>query len=483
MVIIIDKSSSNSDMLSLQLRLDSNKSTKTFKSVLQATEYLQNNEVEQVIISEQSDMTKLLINQSLAGKIFMVSYQTGQIGFSHKIDNKIASFFNKYGLTRILDPLLSRLLLGYCRIAWLVGVKYCFGLLFTSRIGHLITNTNAFIRIARAEGYNRIMGVNVEQSVSSPVILDMFKRLHLDRLYNKDIWWRLITERRFTISKFYKDAIYMRDSLYPEQTLPDKPLEFRWTDEQEKQGQALLKQLGIDTWYVCIHARDSEYLDKKVQGVDWSYHDFRDADINTYKQAIDYIISEGGKVVRVNIAYNVQCEIDDPNYIDYGGMADANDFGYIYLISKCKFFIGGATGITEVARIFKKPVAICNWVHYELLTSFRQGDLFIPKKCWINEWGRYLTLSEILSNGVGRFIKAEQYKNVGIDLENNNENEIYLLAKEMDMKIDFDWNSSHEERELQDKFKTVINQEQYLCNQTQGTIASSFLREHKEWGE
>lgn len=485
MIVIIDRSSSNMDMLSLQLRLDSNRNTLTFKSVKDATDYLQNNEVEQVIISEQVDFTKLLlINQNLTGKIFMVNYQTGHIGFSHKVDNKVAGFFNKYGLTRILDPFLSRLLLAWCHIAWLLGIKYCFGLLFTSRIGHLITNTNAFIRRARAEGYNRIVGVNIEQSVASPVIMDMYKRLHLDKLYTSEIWWRLITEKRFVISKFYKDVIYMRDSLYPEQTLPDKPLEFSWTEEQEKQGQELLTKLGINTWYVCIHARDSEYLDKKVTGVDWHYHDFRDADINTYKEAIKYIISQGGKVVRVNMAHKTPLiDFEDSNYIDYGAMESANDFGYIYLISKCKFFIGGPTGITEVARMFKKPVAMCNWVHYELMTSFRQDDLFIPKKCWVNKWTRYLTLSEILSHGIGRYIKSDQYKQAGIDLEANTADEIYKLAKELNEKIDFTWLSSESERELQDKFKAIINQEQYLCNQTQGMIASSFLREHKEWGK
>ncbi|EMN96773.1 glycosyltransferase, TIGR04372 domain protein, partial [Leptospira interrogans serovar Medanensis str. UT053] len=78
-----------------------------------------------------------------------------------------------------------------------------------------------------------------------------------------------------------------------------KPL-LKLTDEDIKAGWDLLAESGIkkNSWFVSLHVRDSGYLLGKPDDKNDSNF-YRNADIDSYAEAIKTIVSRGGYVVRV----------------------------------------------------------------------------------------------------------------------------------------------------------------------------------------
>ena len=159
------------------------------------------------------------------------------------------------------------------------------------------------------------------------------------------------------------------------------------------------------------------------------------------------------------------------------------DFGDIYLLAHCKFLLGSCAGVTQVATIFKRPVAVANWVHIEFSTCFRDGDIFIPKTVWHKEEKRLLSLQEMLGSGVGRFLQRQQYEKMGLELVDNTPDEILALCREMNQRMDGVWEGTKEDVVLQERFRWIMGQPQYRCAGTAVRVGAEFLRQHPWWLE
>lgn len=196
--------------------------------------------------------------------------------------------------------------------------------------------------------------------------------------------------------------------------------------EEELLGKELLKRMGIDSWFICFHSRDSQYLRNRYK-MDCSYHDFRDSSIYDYLDAAKYVISKGGYAVRVG--YDVKeilPKID--KLIDYSNDY-RTDFGDIYLLAKCKFFLCNTSGLFQVATSFNTPIVAANWIPIGCNLPYRKGDMYIRKK--LVKDGRYLSDDEILNSEIGKYVRLEQYNTAGIEIINNTPDEILNITKAM----------------------------------------------------
>ncbi len=487
MIIIISDSQTFRDSLALQCRLDMNKNTKQFESLDSAFVYMETrqNEIENVITTDKTIVQEILSwHPDWESKVLLMKSEEWVCNSANNLSiiKRLCKFYCQHFSIR--NFILGYLALALFHVMEFCGKKVCIGTIFTNRIGHLSYNTQAFLRICKDEGYNFLMALLPNRQCNE-IFLELYLR-YFDRHYETKFWHQLLNEPCIRNSKYWKDINMMRDVVYPLQTLPSNKIDLDWNEQEECQGQELRKSLGIDSWYVCMHARDAEFLNTATPGVNWSYHDFRDADINSYELAIRYIVEQGGKVVIVRMGDPEKNPLklsSMEGVIDYSISKDRTDFGDVYLLSRCKFFLGGATGLTEIARAFHVPCVIANWTHIELMTCMNENELFIPKKVWYNEDGRYLTLSEIMGNGVGRFIKTDMYKNVGVDLENNTPEEILEAVKEMNEKLDHDFNWSGDDPDNLNRWYKVMNNPKYLSYKTRATISQVWLRTHQEWME
>jgi putative glycosyltransferase (TIGR04372 family) len=113
--------------------------------------------------------------------------------------------------------------------------------------------------------------------------------------------------------------------------------------------------------FVCLHVRDSAYLEK-MTSVDTSYHDFRDSQLASYELTINYLISQGYKVVRMGKETNQFLSIDSSQFIDLHRLdnVEKRDLLDILLLQNCDFLISSPCGVTDLAASLGTAILVAN---------------------------------------------------------------------------------------------------------------------------
>ena len=257
-----------------------------------------------------------------------------------------------------------------------------------------------------------------------------------------------------------------------------------FTGEEEERGRQSLRELGIDDTdrFVCFLARDSAYkreMQPRPSSSGWDYHNYRDSDIKNYVDAVEALTKYDRYAIRLGAAVKETLEMNNPKIIDYATNGMRSDFLDIYLSGNCEFYIGDSCGIAQVVEVFRRPVALANYVPLEFIRTWNSQDIFIPKKHWLMEEKRFMTFREIFDSGAGRFLKTHQYEEMGIELIENTPHEIRDLALEMYGRIAGTWESTEEDENLQEKFWTVFPKSE-LHGRIQSKIGTAFLKENVE---
>ena len=153
----------------------------------------------------------------------------------------------------------------------------------------------------------------------------------------------------------------------------------------------LLKKFKLDTFenLVCIHVRDHYFRN------DIEKKNYRNSDINNYIDSIQYLIENNYKVIRMG-KLGKKINFEHKNFIDYPAVDKKEDIFDLYLINKCKFFIGTQSGIIDIAYMFNKPVYTTNMV--ELYSTFprKKIDRGIFKKAFFKKKNRKILIDEFL---------------------------------------------------------------------------------------
>jgi putative glycosyltransferase (TIGR04372 family) len=230
------------------------------------------------------------------------------------------------------------------------------------------------------------------------------------------------------------------------------PPQLTFTREEEAKGKQLLAKMGIPPGapFVCFHVRDRSYLDhahRYRSRDEWAYQDYRDCDIHNFMPAVEYLASLGVYVIRMGYMVEKRLEGDEPRVIDYASDY-RTDFGDIYLSAKCKFFICSDGGMSSIPWIFNVPVAYTNGVPPVAAAGWRKVDVFITKKLWLRNEKRFITYDEILKRGIDKWFRSEKYRQAGIDIVENTQEEILDAVKELNARLDGAWESRAEDEEL-----------------------------------
>ena len=266
---------------------------------------------------------------------------------------------------------------------------------------------------------------------------------------------------------------------------PSKPT-LSFTKEQNIQGHNLAKNMGIDKddWFVCIHNRSAMYLKTIRPTDDFSYHNLRDCSFEMLYESAKLIMDKGGKCIRMNSGEQNKLSINAPsNIIDYAGKWQS-DFMDIYLPSKCKFFIGGPSGLLSVPHIFNVPVGATNyWPVTDV--SIPNNSLFIPKLMWKIEEKRFLNYKEIIDGNLNNFLFSAQYLTHGIEVIENDADDIRLLTEDMFDLVNKKQLSTKDENKRNDFMNKyfIVNKftnkyHNYEDLQFSGKISWRFLNKH-----
>ena len=370
----------------------------------------------------------------------------------------------------------------------LVGIMYLLkpvltiriGVLFYKRVGHLCANTEFWLK-KQTLSDTRKREFNIFLSgtpLANRQILNMIKR-RIFVLESDFLVW-LVEGLKKILPAAHWMWIDLTNSGSNEWDIWNnvKP-QLSFTAEEHSRGQEVLKSIGIQgKFYVCFYARDKKYLQTQLNNIlnDWSYHDYRDSDINSFVQAFNLFATNGLKAVRMGCYVEESIKTDNPNIIDYATKF-RTDFADAYVMAHCKFFIGDTAGTFMLGALFNVPYAMVNYVPIGGCAR-SERDIFVPKRYWHKSKKRFLTLREIIEIGGDRWMRSEYFERAGILLIDNTVEEILEVIKELNARIDGTWVPHEGDEALQQRFREIFPPNHYMTG-FRSRVGAEFLRRHK----
>ena len=218
-----------------------------------------------------------------------------------------------------------------------------------SRIGHFALNTEIYL-CERDAGLHRLSRHTDERFFHGP---GRMSNRHLATM-----WERLLPFQNPPSDADVFDVWTQVDIQGGGHLLSETKPHLVFSDKDEIRGRETLESWGVDGPWVCLHVRDSAYLDAAIPNWDWRYHDHRDADVDTYVPACEYLVDFGFNVIRMGA--RVHKPIASDLVIDYATNGTRSEFMDIYLAGKCEFMITTGSGIDGVSMIFRRPCVFTN---------------------------------------------------------------------------------------------------------------------------
>ncbi|MFH1441036.1 MAG: TIGR04372 family glycosyltransferase [Candidatus Omnitrophota bacterium] len=350
----------------------------------------------------------------------------------------------------------------------------------SDRIGHGIGNIDVYLAERRAGMYpSKAMDIFYSNRPwkCNRQMIRMWKRLI--PLYNFVYW---IAWANLKISGWephnYNPPHRDRD-IYglTNDTLP--PVSF--TGKEDERGEILLRKMGIPAGspIVCFHARDNSFLNAHSAIEDWTYHNHRDVDIDSYVPAIRELTARGYYAIRMGKVVKKPFLWKDPHVIDYAVSSWKSDFADMYLISRCNFYIGTSCGMDAVATFFRKQQVVLNMIPMKIAFTWSPNYFYIFKKLWLIQDKRFLTFHEMLDSEVAGYLRAIQYKKAGIEVVDNTPEEIFDVVIEKEERMRGCWKTNDEYEELQRRFWKLFKPD-HLNRVFNARVGSKFLEQTKE---
>lgn len=249
--------------------------------------------------------------------------------------------------------------------------------------------------------------------------------------------------------------------------------------EDQEFGREQLAKAGIpkDAWFVSLHVRDAGYKTGSYIANE-EYDSYRNADIESYKLAVQEVIKRGGYVVRVGDPKMKPSFVMD-GYFDYALSDIRSNRMDVFLFSQCRCFIGVSSGPVLTPVLFGVPVVMTNFV--PMSGRPHAGNcLFIPKLLRLRGEHRYATFHEVLSSDLGRMFTSHGYKKKNIDIIDNSPEEIRDVVVEMLDRLDGNAVYSEEDEKYQGLISELYRK--YSGYGDMGRIGKAFVQNYANQG-
>lgn len=359
--------------------------------------------------------------------------------------------------------------------------KIKFSIIPSNRIGHLALNMELFARRQR-------LGCGVQRDVihifilrdffvANRFLLEMWKRYYLiceSRLLHVIV---TLSEPILKKTRFYV-PLPMNSCEYFEFNNSSPTLEF--TEDEEVYGRDFLRKMGIDLqkgWFICVYVRESRYLNEMFPNGLWSYHDYRNTRLEDLREAIEHIINSGGYVVRMGTHVSQFIDIKSDRYIDYAKNF-RNEFMDIFLIAKCRFFMGSAAGIGDIAKIFDVPQLVVDCAPIGS-SPWGKNNLMIPKKVKDMADNKLISYSNVIKLGLDREYNGVRFARKGYDYVANTSDEILGATKEMLNRVSEKHEQSKEDMALLENYYNLFPFGN-PSREVRTPICIDFIRSNKE---
>jgi putative glycosyltransferase (TIGR04372 family) len=214
--------------------------------------------------------------------------------------------------------------------------------------------------------------------------------------------------------------------------------------------------------FVCLLVRDDEYLaqdsrhgngnPKAYEG--WSYHDYRNSDIDTYVPAIQWLSGQGVWVIRMGKLMAKPLPTGMDHVIDYAFDPGKSDLLDIWLFANCNGCISTATGPDMIPPIYGKPVLFVNALPLGHFASF-SNSIWVPKPLRWSDSGQLLSIKEQLTHN---YVRSLDYDAAGVNVLDMTSSQITSAVQEFWQRITETWLGVQDDLDKQDHFWDVLRQ-------------------------
>ena len=255
----------------------------------------------------------------------------------------------------------------------------------------------------------------------------------------------------------------------------------KFTLKEEKKAKEWLVKKGWrdGDFFVCLLVRDSEYLDS--ENVDpehnWDYHSYRDSDVNTYVEAMEWLAEQGIWVIRMGKAMSKRISTKKSRIIDYAFCPNRNDLLDIWLFANCNLCISTVSGIDYVSDVYRKPLLSLNYLPLNNMVSW-SNSINYPKHLKWSDSDNFLTLEEHLEHG---YNYTKDYEEAGIDVIDLTSDEITLVVQECWSRLEDTFMETDDDTNQQNQFwktmrESTLFKKQHDFIHPKARLASTFLR-------
>lgn len=254
-----------------------------------------------------------------------------------------------------------------------------------------------------------------------------------------------------------------------------------FTAAETERGLREMQSCGIDpkTRLICILGRDPAFLQNAMpHHNDSDMQEPRNMDISTFRSGAEYLLEQGCSVVRMGSVVREPLDIAHPRFLDYATSDRRSDFMDIFLTSRCSFFVGVQSGLLQTANIFRIPCLRVNVARIEVIEYCSPEDLALFKLIWSKSEKRILKIPEILAAGISRW-PIENFANSDFEVIDNTEDELREAIIEMHLRVNGKWQSTSEEQELQERYRSYFRTSDYN-SRFETPISAYFLRKHQK---
>lgn len=383
---------------------------------------------------------------------------------------KVTVFFSKKFIT--IFYLIPAVFLRFFNIV--------FVRIYAQRVGHLTADMRIKVKENILNGSSKkIVAFHVENEIANDHIIKYFDE-YLIFVRNRIIGFLLLPftwifflnldghkVSATTSTSQYSQIINLWDNRKPLFIIKNKDIEV---------GHKFLEKIGFkkDDWFVCIHARDSKYSLEKSNN-DFG-QEFRNVSIESYVPAIEYIIQKGGKCIKMGHESSSKLkEID--GLFDYSSFDGKNDQLDVFLFSQCSFSLCCDSGVIELSNLFGTPAAITNLAPFSNSLHGISQNICIPK-LYLKD-NKLLPFKTIMESDMSNFRYNSQFKSSKIDLQDNSEDEILELTKEMYLYVNGSLTMSSNEEKLYSDFKNLFKEGHYMFG-GKAQISKYFLKKYQD---
>jgi putative glycosyltransferase (TIGR04372 family) len=187
--------------------------------------------------------------------------------------------------------------------------------------------------------------------------------------------------------------------------------------------------LPTDAWFVLLHVREP--------GFHAAWHrqhpGTRNADIRSYDKVIDFVLAQGGWVVRGGDP-SMRRLAPRERVIDYATSDRRSPEIDVLLCAECRYFVGTNSGYSVVPPTFGNRCALTNWSPIGI-PNWYLDDVYIPKLIRRRRDKKLLTFTELFSSFAGWSQFQRDFRKTDLMIEDNDPEDLLATVQELHAEV------------------------------------------------